>query len=336
MQSWRWGALLFLGAVACGSDNTTGSKGPPVLLQMLWTARHGATPSTVVWSADANQAVITTVTPFPFEFDLVFDRRLDGEKIEDIVVQDGMPYTVPKQMPPVTVTWEGMPAATADGPVRLSVAYNSLNLAGTAAGTSYVFGRAIPGYPSSTMLTFHWDRASLTSGDGQPMVGPDGVSFLTGPFTVQIPSAGSVVDGGAPPSVATDYRFPLSFSNRTAPEDAIKPFISLTVDGNAADFRVVIDENDRSSVYVAPPQLGTRWPAGATIEVAVRPGLPDVFGVTLTTGATATYVTSGVRPDGGVDSGTDGVVDGGADEVSDGGPVDSGDDDGGDAAADLN
>ncbi|MEA2698531.1 MAG: hypothetical protein QOI66_2802, partial [Myxococcales bacterium] len=30
MQSWRWGALLFLGAVACGSDNASGSKGPPV------------------------------------------------------------------------------------------------------------------------------------------------------------------------------------------------------------------------------------------------------------------------------------------------------------------
>ncbi|HXI57031.1 MAG TPA: hypothetical protein VNO55_13280, partial [Polyangia bacterium] len=101
--------------------------------------------------------------------------------------------------------------------------------------------------------------------------------------------------------------------------------------------------DDRSSVYLSPPQLGTRWPAGATIDVAVRAGLPDVFGVALAVGTTATYVTSGPRPDGGgVDSGSDGAADGGADEVSDGGPdevsdgeiVDSGG--GADVPADLN
>ena len=45
------------------------------------------------------------------------------------------------------------------------------------------------------------------------------------------------------------------------------------------------------------------WPAGAQIAIAVKAGLPDVFGVPLGDGADATFLIAGTRVNG--DAGAD-------------------------------
>ncbi|HEY2900215.1 MAG TPA: hypothetical protein VGL59_06550, partial [Polyangia bacterium] len=248
-----------------------------------------------------------------FEFELIFDRRLDGDKIEDTVIEGGVTYTIPKLMPPVTVTWDGMPLRTDQGAVGLSVAYNSLNLPGEDPGTTYIFGHPLVGFPSSTTLTFHFDKTSITGTGHVPMIGPDAVSVTTGPFTVSIavPAGG---DGGAAAMIATDYQIPLVFSNRPAATPVLKPFVSLTIDGTAADFALVVNnDGDLTTVYLGPPQLGTLWPPGARLELAVNAGLPDIFGAPLATSASASFVTKGTRQDAGA---ADDAIGDAADDVN--------------------
>ncbi|HEX3694900.1 MAG TPA: hypothetical protein VH374_05865 [Polyangia bacterium] len=318
----RWLLLLttslLAGGAACSSNNDGGIA--PTLLKMWWTQAHTVSGQALIWSANPDAgAPPATVTPNPLEFDLVYDRSLDGDKIEDTVVSNGIEYTVPKAMPPVTVTWDGMPLQTDQGVVGLSVSYNSLNLPGEDPGTTYVFGHPLVGFPSSTTLTFHFDKAFLTGSNHLPMIGPDAVSVTTGPFTVSIavPAGG---DGGPAAMIATDYQIPLVFSNRTAATAAVKPFVSLTVDGAAADFALVINgDSDLTTVYLGPPQLGTLWPPGARLELAVSAGLPDIFGAPLGTGASASFVTKGTHKDAGAPetgAGDDAAVSDAADDVN--------------------
>jgi len=294
-------AGLWLGGAAGCSRNdqvTGGGGGGPVLLTMFWAGRHQSDGHAVVWSADTAADLARVVTPSPFEFELVFDRRLDGDKIEDTVVQGGVAYTVPKAMPPVTVTWDGMPAGL--GP--LTVAYNSLALPDAPSESTYVFGRADTGYPSATALTFHLDAAMLTGTDNRPMLGPDAIAVTTAPFSMQILGPAGT-DGGATPAVPADFRFPLAFNSQPAKSDAVTPYISLSIDGAPAAFGLVTADQDATTLYVSPPRLGQTWPAGAQIALSVKAGLPDVFGVPLGAGADATFVIAGTRADGGTDAG---------------------------------
>src|SRR5260370_18909302 len=135
-QSGRWMrmARLALAAVmwsaaadGCkGNDPNDVSASGPVLLKMYWTGRHESDGRAVVWSLNDDANLKTVVTAAPFEFELIFDRRLDGDKIEDTVVQGGVTYTIPKLVPPVTVTWDGLP----DKLWPLTGAYNRLHLGG--------------------------------------------------------------------------------------------------------------------------------------------------------------------------------------------------------------
>jgi hypothetical protein len=301
IRSSLWAGLCLAAGLGCSQEASVdvGGRGP-VLLKMYWSGRQVGDGRAVVWSADNDPALKTGVTPAPFEFELVFDKRLDGDEIEDTVVQGGVVYTVPKQMPLVTVTWDAMP----DNLRPLTVAYNSLTLAGAPAQSTYVFGRADHGYPSSTALTFHLDQSKLTGTDGRPMIGPETIAVTTGPFTLHIPRP-AVGDAGAAPVVPGDFRFALAFSNQPGAPDDIIPFVTFLVDGSTAPFRLVPTDQDPTTLYVAPPQLGQTWPAGALITVSVRAGLPDIFGVPLGDGADAEFLIVGTHApvdDGGVDS----------------------------------
>src|SRR5262252_5618086 len=75
--------------------------GSPLLLQVAWNV--DGTP-TIVWSRDPDAAVAAQVPPAGSKIDFVFDRRLDGARVEDTV--DGGP--VPKSNPPITVGWPDM------------------------------------------------------------------------------------------------------------------------------------------------------------------------------------------------------------------------------------
>ena len=66
----------------------------------------------------------------------MFDRLLDGNRIEDTVTQNGMQTTVPKAMPPITVTWPDAATAMSTPPFADQVLYNSEPFYGPA--TAYV------------------------------------------------------------------------------------------------------------------------------------------------------------------------------------------------------
>jgi hypothetical protein len=242
------------------------------------------------------------VSPSPLEFDLIFDRRLDGDKIEETFVQDGQTLTRPRPDPPVTVDWPQM--AAGDSAFSVAISYNSLRLSGLPASSTYVFGRSALGYPSGTALTFHLDHDGLTSSDGEAMVGPDSITVATAVFTVQIRkprTAGDVT----PAPISSDYQIPLTFNNLPAGDDAIHPFVTLAIDEVASDFRLQPDNRDATTLYLTPVTAGQPWPAGAHLAVGVKPGLPDRFGVPLEMAAEAAFLVAGGASDGGLDGSGD-------------------------------
>ena len=94
-----------LGA-ACSAGPPPAPHGAPVLKAVYWIA--GGAPLLAWTPADAPSSfLVSPVPPFATQVDFVFDRRLDGDLIEDTVIVDGIPTTQPKAMPPVEVQWPG-------------------------------------------------------------------------------------------------------------------------------------------------------------------------------------------------------------------------------------
>src|ERR1700733_5135360 len=98
----RTGPLLLLAAglaaAACSSDGEP--HGSPVLLSVQWIA--GGT-TTQVWTP--TETGIVQARPAGQEVDFVFDRLLDGNRIEDVVTQNDVETTVPTSTPPITTSW---------------------------------------------------------------------------------------------------------------------------------------------------------------------------------------------------------------------------------------
>jgi hypothetical protein len=304
---------------ACGNGTPAPRHGPPILTQVYWVA--GGTPQ-LVWSLSSDQQLQPAVPPLGTEIDFVFDRRMDGDRIEETVTIDGVPMTRPKAMGPVTATWPDMEATVP--PFALSVFYSSTGRFGN--DTSYVFARpAVPGFPANEKITFELDRASLTSPYGEPALEPaKPIVVTTSNFTATI----AVPSGTA----ATDFQLPVLFSNRLSMASVVTPFIRVTLGGALVPTRVLADANDRSRIYVVPADCLRAWPARSTFVVTIDKGLPDAFGRALATDATATFTTGAPSsstpdascsvPDGGSDAG--GEAEAGSD-ASDAG-VDAGDD----------
>jgi hypothetical protein len=285
------GGLLLATAACQGGDPAP--HGPPVLLQMIWRAGEG---HQLVWSAAKDPVLTTQVTPSPLEFDLIFDRRLDGDKIEETFVQDGQTLTRPRPDPPITVDWPQMVAE--DSAFSVAISYNSLPLSGLPAGSTYVFGRSTLGYPSGTALTFHLIGDRLTNSKGEAMVGPESITVATAAFAVQIRKPRTAGDA-TPAPISSDYQVPLTFNNLPAGDDVIHSFVTLTIDAVESDFRLQPDNRDATTLYLTPLPAGQSWPAGGRLAVTVKPGLPDRFGVPLEMAAEATFLVAGGAPDGG-------------------------------------
>lgn len=128
----RSGPLLLLAAglaAACSSNEDP--HGSPVLVSVQWIAGGGKTQ---VWTPTE-----TTTVQAPAagqEVDFVFDRLLDGSRIEDTVTQNGVETTVPKATPPVTTSWPDAATAMSTPPFADQVRYNSEPFNGPA--TAYV------------------------------------------------------------------------------------------------------------------------------------------------------------------------------------------------------
>jgi hypothetical protein len=311
---------------ACGSDEPVAPHGSPVLTQVYWVA---GTVAKLVWSRVPDPKLAEAVAPLATEIDFVFDRRLDGDGIEDRFTVGGVMMTRPKAMPPITVGWSDRATAPGEPPTNLVVSYNSLAQFGD--DTSYVFARPQPtGLPSDTLVTFTLDLANLASEYGEPADAPATIPVKTTAFTASI---------AAPPAaVVRTYALPVVFGNRVSGAAAAAPFVSVTAAGVTVPSKVLADPNDRARVYVSPADcLGGLWPAGTKLTVTVDAAMTDTFGRALEAGVTATFETSGVagpasdtcvRPDGGTDAAPDAAPDTAPDATVDAGAPE-------DAAADA-
>jgi hypothetical protein len=274
---------LVLAAVAlgpaCSSPTTPPEHGSPILTKVYWVA--GGAP-VVAWSPTADPFLVSPVPPFATEVDFVFDRRLDGDLIEDTTIVDGATVTRPKAMPPIEVQWPGMADHPGQPPLSLRVAYNSVGRYGE--GTSYVFAKPDPaGFPSSETLMFLLHREALASFYGEPALAPDKIPVTTGALTVAV---------NAPTSpVALKFQVPLVFTNRLAITGDTSPFIHVTTGGAAVPYKLLVDANQLTRWYLAPADCLGSWPAGASLVVTIDAGMPDAFGGTLVQAATATFMT---------------------------------------------
>jgi hypothetical protein len=296
--------------------------GSPTLLEVLWEV--DGVP-TLVWSLDADAGVAPVAPAGGTKVDFVFDRRLDGARVEDTV--DDNP--VPKANPPITVSWPGiMDTTMSDPPFVGDVFYNSLGEFGT--GTTYAFVHpSIPGFPSATAITFMLDPNGLTSVYGEPMNGPTAVTVNTSPLSVALQTSTA--------TVSTSYMAPIVFSTRAPAGQALKPFIHVAVGSAAVPFDVVGDASNAKRVYVVTSCIDG-WPSDARIDITVDAGLPDGFGQPLATGVKGSFMTSrtaGPPVDGGCGPIEAGVNDSGTNDASDSGSSDAASDDGGPDAADA-
>ena len=270
--------------------------GSPVLLQVAWEV---AGVPTIVWSRDADAAVATQAPAAGSKIDFVFDRRLDGARVEDTI--DGGP--APKANPPITVGWPDMTTVMADPAFASNVFYDSLPLWGP--GTTSAFVQpVIAGFPSATAVTFMLDPNGLTSIYGEPLVGTTNVTVMTSPLTVTLPTGTA--------TVPTDYLAPVAFSTRAPDHDALTSFIHVSSRGQALSFDLVNDSRDARRVYIRP--LGCPWPVDSRIDVAADVGLPDGFGRPLAAATTGSFMTARIASqpaDGGCGPGDAGAIDAG-------------------------
>jgi hypothetical protein len=290
----RPGPLLLLAAgltAACSSDAEP--HGSPVLLSVQWISAGGKTQ---IWIPNATGIVQAPAAGK--EVDFVFDRLLDGNRIEDTVTQNGMQTTVPKAMPPITVSWSDAATAMSTPPFSDQVLYNSEPFYGAA--TSYVlFKPTVAGFPASDTVTFTLDPTGLTSVYGEPMIGPSQITVATGTFSAsfRFPQG---VDGSA--SVPSNYMLPVVFSNRVASPAAIEPFVQVSSNGVALPVILATDASDSTVLYLSPATCLGGWPTSAPIDVTIAAGVPDAFGVPMPAAAHASFtvsVAAAPRPDGG-------------------------------------
>ena len=250
--------------------------GSPLLMEVLWEV-DGL--SQRVWSRDPDAAVSTTGPANSASIDFVFDRRLDGARIEDTV--DGNP--VPKTNPPITLGWPDMATTMSDPPFVADVFYNSLPAFGPS--TTYAFVRPrMRGFPSATPITFTLDPNGLTSIYGEPMEGPTSLTVTTAALTVTLPNTSA--------TVPTSYLAAITFSTRAPASPALAPFINVASAGVGLPFALAPDAGDAKRIYIAPAGCPGGWPPGARVDITAAAGLPDGFGRPLAAAVTGSFMTA--------------------------------------------
>lgn len=292
-------ALLLLAAAGLGACSSPSEPhGSPVLLGAYWLA---AGQKTQIWTVTDPTAPPVGVVPAGQEIDFVFDRLLDGNRIEDTVTVNGMQTTVPKSTPPVTVTWPDAATVMSAPAFSDQVLYNSEPFYG--ANTAYVLLKPlVVGFPSSDSVTFTLDNTGLTSAYGDQMIGPGQISVTTGSFAAsfRLPQGSSGADAAA--TVPFNYMLPVVFSNRVAGTSAVAPFVRASSGGAALPVMLAADAGDPTVIYVSPATCLGGWPSGQAIDVTIAAGAPDAFGVAMAADAHTTFSASGgatAGPDGG-------------------------------------
>jgi hypothetical protein len=314
-------AVAIVAALGC-EKKIEKAHGSPVLLEAYWDIKGVPTR---IWSRDPDASVTATVPPQGTQVAFVFDRSLDGARIEDTV--DGS--SASKASPPVTASWPDIATVMSDPPFAADVLYNSLPDFGP--GTSYAFMKPHPaGFPAATTVTFTLDPNGLTSVYGEPMDGPTTIAVTTGSFTVTLPSGTA--------TAPTSYRVPIAFSTRAPKAAALTPFIHVLDGVKPLTFDLANDMGDSTLLYIIPRDCNHNWPPGTTITIFADDGLPDAFGRPMAVPVAGRFTTASIGGCGdGMDGGAndavsgDGATDVGGGEVGpgDGGVSDAGQPDGG-------
>jgi hypothetical protein len=288
---WRGTALLVVaGLLGAGCSSSGEPHGSPVLVQAFWVATG---QRFLVWTLDADPTLATNVPAGAQEIDFVFDRRLDGSRIEDTTTINGVPTEVPKAMPPITVGWDDLPPGTFGD----QVLYNSEPLFGGT--TAYVLLQPLQiGFPSAETVTFALDKTGLTSAYGDQMNGPAQLPVTTGPFAARfgLPTA---VDGSV--TVPANFMVPIQFSNRSGSADLLAPYVRVTSGGQDLTVSLAPNPGDPTIVYLSPAGCLGGWPSGVPVEVTLLKGLPDAFGVGLAADTSTSFEApaGATHPDGG-------------------------------------
>jgi hypothetical protein len=242
-----------------------------------------------------------TVQPGGLEVDFVFDRRLDGNRIEDTVTENGVQTTVPKSAPPITVGWPDLATAMSTPPFADQVVYNSEPLYG--GSTAFVLLQPLAvGFPSSDTVTFALDKTGLTSAYGDQMTGPATITVATGPFSATF---GLPADGDGSTLVPSAFMLPVLFSNRSGSIAQIAPYVQVQAGGRNLPIVLTPNASDPTIVYLSPASCLGGWPAGVPIQVTLLAGLPDAFGGPLAMTTGTTFMAAGAAtpgPDGGCGS----------------------------------
>jgi hypothetical protein len=265
-------AILIVMA-GCSSSPSEGPHGSPVLLRVVWE-RSGGT--TVVWPRDPDSNLAASVPGDASRIHFVFDRRLDGARIEEIV--DG--GSISRQPPAITVTWPDSDTVMSTPPFAVDAFYNSAppRSAPFGLGTSDVFVRphAI-GLPSGTTVSFILDKTALTSVYGEPIDAPDEIPVAIDPLLV-LDAAGS---GDGLSSVPASFMLPVAFNNRPANPAALLPFAHARAGDVELPIALAGATGSLTRIYVSPAACLAGWPSGQ-VDVHFDPGLPDAFGVPTT------------------------------------------------------
>ncbi len=329
-------ATLALAAAACAlgaaCSSPTELHGSPILTQVYWIAGG---QQLLAWSLEKDVTMVSPVPPFASEVDFVFDRRLDGSRIEDSVTVGGVATTRPKDPPAVRVTWPDMATMMSAPPFHAAVDYNSLPRYGGV--SSYVYAHPdVPGFPSSETLTFDLVPELLAGPYGDP-------AALPTPPSIIVKTSALSVSIGSSASVVRSYQLPLTFSNRLPPAPATSPFVHVKTNGADVPYKLLADASVGSRWYLAAADCLGGWPASTTFTVTIDADFADAFGgelgqpvaATFSTGAAAIasadascFVPEAGATDGGVD-GVGDAFDGSSSEV---GAADGGVDAAGDAS----
>jgi hypothetical protein len=299
-------ALLLAAGLGAACSTPSEPHGSPVLLSAFWIS---AGAKTQIWTVSDPTLPTVGVGAAGQEVDFVFDRLLDGNRIEDTVTVNGTQTTAPKATPPITVSWPDAATVMSAPPFSDQVLYNSEPFYG--ADTSYVLLKPLAvGFPAADTITFTLDPTGLTSAYGDQMIGPSQISVATAAFSAsfRLPQGS---DGGAT-AVPTNYLLPVVFSNRVVGAPSVESFVHVSANGAALPFTLSPDASDPTVIYVSPASCLGGWPSGVAIKVTISAGAPDAFGVAMAADATTTFSVSGAAaataPDGGcgpVDAGTD-------------------------------
>jgi hypothetical protein len=232
-------------------------------------------PTVGAWNCDPFAGVISVIA--------IFDRLLDTEPLDpgaEPALTDVMPVTVASAPIPVLTDYgsNGTPTGL------LLPFFAEVFLGNFRTGGPSLFTVPDPTFPSNAAVTVELNHAKVLAKDGTTTFSGTGalldgvIHFKTAAFSVTI----------VPPDLSMESMDKntviVAFTNLTIDVEAVTMRAHATVNGAVAEISVAQVNEATMSITPAVP-----WPAGATVEITLDPGVTSVAGDTLAAPATRTF-----------------------------------------------